>query len=314
MGSSRGDAKTADHHSYVVIGCPRATHIGAAVLRAALKAIKHPAAVRQSDHDGASEFARVLFGLRSSEFAGAAIWGPLRTEAFDACDEADTSARRSVSASVLVACGTRQLAAYNADVLGIVDQVQQLGITPRTAVVFGAGTEALAACAACEALGVKVIVATSRSWKSTEDLMDSDAADRMRRLGVLTSLWPAATGQPARSHLSEVMSLQFSDVATTADLVIQATPATLIGSDPREILRAMPWDRLRQGVVAVDLACRADPSLFVMAARRQGVRTVTGLDMLAGQAARVVEVWTGLRPPLAPVQIAAERATAELDR
>ena len=79
-------------------------------------------------------------------------------------------------------------------------------------------------------------------------------------------------------------------------------------------MEPVPWTRLRQKTVICDLVYRNGPTALTKAAQSNNLRTIQGLDVLLEQAARTIEVWTGLRPPLGPLQIAAERASVELGR
>lgn len=304
-----------DRLRYALVGCMQRTYVWSAMLKAALVALKLPHGVRVVEDDDDAEFRRVIEKLRSGEYAGVHLFGARRYDALEVSDDVDVSARRAKSVSTLVRTSDGRLAGANVEVLGIIEHFKRMELRPRTAVLVGAGTQGMAAAAACEALGVQVIVATSRSWTTTETLYQSAGADRMRELRVLTALWPAAVGEAGSSRFSDVMRLQFADLAAGADLIVQATPATLEDSEEsNEVLRAVPWPRVKRDAVVCDLVCRIDPSLFLKTAQQMGLTTVAGFAMIAEQGVRTVEMWTGLRAPLTLLQAAAERATAELNR
>ena len=98
MAQTAAGASSVDRTSFVVVGCPRATHVGCAVLGAAFKAVKRAAALLPADDAQAGEYTRILFGLRRGEFAGVHITGELRYEAARTADELDVSAVDPVAA------------------------------------------------------------------------------------------------------------------------------------------------------------------------------------------------------------------------
>lgn len=96
-----------------------------------------------------------------------------------------------------------------------------------------------------------------------------------------------------------------------ADVVVNATPLgmgateTVGGPTPVEPAWVPP------GAVAVDIVYHPRRTPWMEALAGRGVRVVDGLGMLVGQARLAVELWTGHRPPSAPMLAAAEEA---LDR
>jgi shikimate dehydrogenase len=253
--------------------------------------------------------------VRRGEVHGVRVCGHHGMDALEHSDQLDVSAQRARVADTLALDRSGSVVGYSTDALGMADLLQRKMVSLTTVVMFGAGTQAMAASAACEALGAKVVGTTSRSWKSTEELHEAPAAERLRSMGLLTMLWPDRNAKPSPSHFSEVMRLQFADLASSADLLVQATPAgATVGADGDRIAEAVPWSKLRPKTVVCDLTYRTGPTALLKAAQDNHLTTVHGLEVLLDQAARTLEVWTGLRPPLAPLQLAAERASVELGR
>jgi shikimate 5-dehydrogenase len=286
-----------------------------AVVRAAFKALQLPHVVNVATADNAEWFALLLARVRRGEVHGVRVCGHHGHDALEQSDEQDASAQRARVADTLVAVRGASVLAYCTDSLGMTDWMQQRGVQPNTVVMIGSGTQAMSVAAACESAGAKVIGTTSRSWRSTEELHEAPAAERLRNMGLLTMLWPSPGAAPSPSHFSEVMRLQLSDLACSADLLVQASPAgTNSGPEGDRIAQSIPWERMRPKAVICDLAYRQGPTPLLRAAREKNLVAIGGVEVLLDQAVRTIEIWTGLRPPLAPLQLAAERASVELGR
>jgi shikimate 5-dehydrogenase len=302
-----------ERRSYFLIGCSLRVRVWGPVLREAFRALGLPHYLQEVDASSGIDVRRVLSAVRGGSVAGALLGSEGAVCALDLCEEADVSARRAGAADTIATGRGGRLTAFNCEVLGMTDQLRARGASPKTAVVLGAGQRAAVALAACEALGVAVVAVTSRSWVSTEALHESERAETLRSLRALTALWPSAPAAAPSTHFSEVMRLQFADLAASADLVVQATPATMLdGSLSRDLLAAVPWDRLKPDALVCDLVFRKGPGPFLDEARARGLATLSGIEMVSRQASRAVEIWTGLRPRLDALQTAAERAAVEL--
>jgi shikimate 5-dehydrogenase len=87
-------------------------------------------------------------------------------------------------------------------------------------------------------------------------------------------------------------------------VLVNATP---VGTHPDSDCSAFP-ESCYDGEVAYDLVYSPPRTRFLRDASAQGCRTIGGLDMLVAQAARQIEIWTGLRPDPEPMRQSAEWA------
>jgi len=81
--------------------------------------------------------------------------------------------------------------------------------------------------------------------------------------------------------------------ARRADLVVNATPIGMAGTELAGALPPVDPATLHAGQVVVDLVYAPRPTPWLVAAAARGAATHDGLGMLVHQAARQVELWTG---------------------
>jgi len=98
----------------------------------------------------------------------------------------------------------------------------------------------------------------------------------------------------AASLAGERGSVGSADDAADADLVVDATPAGMVGGGGPLV----PAEVLRPGQVVVDLVYEPAETEWMHAAAARGAVVVGGLGMLVHQAAEALRLWTGVEPPL----------------
>jgi shikimate dehydrogenase len=84
----------------------------------------------------------------------------------------------------------------------------------------------------------------------------------------------------------------------SADLVINATPVGMTGTDEGDSGWLVPPSWLHRGQVVVDLVYAPRPTAWLTAAAEVGATAVDGLGMLVHQAAAQLELWTGVPAPV----------------
>jgi shikimate dehydrogenase len=82
------------------------------------------------------------------------------------------------------------------------------------------------------------------------------------------------------------------------DLYVNATPLGMKGFGKNDLLSKTA----RKGALAFDLVYRPEKTSFLASARRRGLKTVGGLDMLIWQALGTWELWFGPIPGKARVK------------
>jgi shikimate dehydrogenase len=297
-----------------LFGHPIGHSVSPPMHKAALKALGLPHTYEAVDVRDLEHLQSMVDAIRQGIFAGANVTVPHKRAVLDLVDRVDPSARDVGAANTLVRSRGRVIA-YNTDAAGLSDELRALDAVGRTAAVIGAGGGARAAVAACKALGANVVAVTSRSWQGSEALVGLGSADEFRAMGALPCGWPIARDGGDSSHLSDVLRLQWADVAATSDLIIQATSSGMKGADRGDTVASIvPWDRLRSNALVYDLVYNPRETPFLRMARTRGLRHAGGLGMLARQGAHSLSLWLHVMPDVELMRHAAERSLAPRSR
>lgn len=211
-----------------------------------------------------------LVAMRTLRIGGLSVTMPHKAEVALAVDRLSADAR-ALQAVNCVAWDKGELVGHNTDGGGFVDSLA--GVTElagRSCFVAGAGGAARAVIHALGQAGVSSVIVHNRTTAKAE---------------AATELAP------------DVARVGRAGEAKEADIVINATSLGMAGTPAAA---AMPIDAklLRDGHVVVDLVYHPLRTPLLSAATEAGAQVVTGVGMLAHQAARQFELWTGVGAPL----------------
>jgi shikimate dehydrogenase len=302
---------------FALLGHPVAHSVSPAMCMAAFQALRLTHFYTAMDVPSVPNLRSVVDDLRSGLIAGANVTVPYKRSVLDLCDGLDQSAEEVGAANVLVVDRKRRVIAHNTDAEALTLTLGELlGSRPRMrAAVIGAGGAGMAAIAACKRLGFSIVCVTSRSWTSMEAMFDAPSAEKARDLGALTALWPGAASAAPSTKTSQLLRLQWRELVSQADCVIQATSAGMIGADPGEsVCLIVPWDRLPRHALAYDVVYNPPVTPFLRVASAQGLEAYGGLGMLVRQAELAIRLWTGQTPPRDRMHEAAVSALEKLSR
>jgi shikimate dehydrogenase len=217
-------------------------------------------------------------------WAGLSLTMPLKRAVLPLLDRTEPLAVAVGGANTVVFAGGRRHG-YNTDVPGMVAALAEAGVTsPARATILGAGATACAALGALRETGLATVVVQVRDRARAGGLLAA-----AHRLGLAVELRPF--GAPARD----------------GDLLISTVPA---GAADFYAERAVD-PRARPSAV-LDVVYHPWPTPLAVAAARSGVTVVNGFDLLLHQAARQVELMTGLEP--APLEAMRAAGRSELAR
>lgn len=295
---------------FALLGHPTGHSASPAMHTAALRLMGLPHIYEAIDCPMKSAFDRALSLLRRGYFAGLNVTAPYKASALEQADDASPEARRIGAANTIV-LNDGKIVAYNTDAPAMVEQLQEAGVRPGVALIMGSGGAARAALWACQQLGFRVIGVTSRSWADTESLYESPRAQAFRDERALTLPWPGSQPQEERSKGSMALMLQWGEMAAMADLIVQATSASLSpGNQGDAVASTIPWASVPDRALAYELAYGPTLTPFEAAAQRRGIRRLDGLELLARQGARSLSLWLGQAAPFEVMLRAAQRKVA----
>jgi shikimate dehydrogenase len=217
------------------------------------------------------------------QWAGLSLTMPLKRAVLPLLDRTEPLAVEVGGANTVVfERGERH--GYNTDVPGMVAALADAGVTaPPGATILGAGATACAALAALRETGLTSAVVLVR--------------DQARAAGLLA----------AASRLGMAVDLQpFDSGVRDGDLLVSTVPA---GAADFYAERA---GGSRPGPFAVlDVVYAPWPTPLAQAAAKSGAVVVSGFDLLLFQAARQVELMTGIKPaPLDHMRLAGQTELA----
>ena len=220
-----------------------------------------------------------LIASCDGSWAGLSLTMPLKRTVLSLLDRTEPLAADVGGANTVVfAAGQRH--GYNTDVPGMVAALAEAGVSsPVGATILGAGATACAALAALRAVGLVTAVVQVRDPARAGGLLA--AADR---LGLTVELRP------------------FGSEVREGDLLVSTVPP-----GAADFYAERSWVPRARPSAVLDVVYDPWPTPLARAASRWGAIAISGFDLLLHQAARQVELMTGLAPaPLAPMRAAGQ--------
>ena len=104
-------------------------------------------------------------------------------------------------------------------------------------------------------------------------------------------------------------SIAFAEKLQAADLLVNTTP---LGMTPNvEECPPVDWSKVKADAFVYDIIYTPAETRFLREAREHGHKTVNGEEMLAGQGAAALKMWTGIEPDLSCMQEALHQALTD---
>jgi shikimate 5-dehydrogenase len=220
-----------------------------------------------------------LIASCDGSWAGLSLTMPLKRTVLPLLDRTEPLAADVGGANTVVFAGG-QRHGYNTDVPGMVAALAEAGVSsPAGATILGAGATACAALAALRAVGLGTAVVQVRDQARAGGLLAAAG-----RLGLKVELRPL--GSAVRD----------------GDLLVSTVP---VGA--ADFFAERSWVHPPRPSAVLDVVYHPWPTPLARAASRWGAIEVSGFDLLLHQAARQVELMTGLAPaPLAAMRAAGQ--------
>ncbi len=197
--------------------------------------------------------------IRSEVMTGANITMPHKRVAARLSDVLTETAERAGAVNTWYHRDGR-LCGHTTDVHGVREVIARRSLPTSSILILGSGGAAASALVACD--GMEVNVSARSDEKATRLVEGSGVEARVMKWGVPV---PGA-------------------------LVVNATPIGMYGE-------LLPHDVVVGASGLFDMTYGTVPSPALLEARRNGVPTADGIDLLAAQAEESFHIWTGRRPP-----------------
>jgi shikimate dehydrogenase len=225
-----------------------------------------------------------LIASCDGRWAGLSLTMPLKRAVLPLLDRTEPLAAEVGGANTVVFAGG-QRHGYNTDVPGMVAALAEAGVTsPASATILGAGATACAALAALRETGLAAAVVQVRDQARAGGLLAA-----ARRLGMAVELRP------------------FGWEVRDGDLLVSTVPAGAADFYPER-----SWVGSARPAAVLDVVYHPWPTPLAHAAAKSGAVVVSGFDLLLHQAARQVELMTGIQP--GPVGAMRTAGQSELTR
>ncbi len=220
--------------------------------------------------------------VEALDVKGLSVTAPFKESILDHIGDVDPVGRRTGAVNTLRADGGGWRG-LNTDVAGFLAPLEAHGgVGGRRCCVLGAGGAARSAAVGLAGAGGAVAV----------------CARRPERAAAIAALAGGA-------------AVPFPPAAGSWDLLVNTTP---VGTAPRVDDTPVPAAALAGGGAVYDLVYNPERTRLLRDAEAAGCRTLGGLDMLAAQAVRQFEWWTGTRPSADLFLRAAREALAARER
>jgi shikimate dehydrogenase len=280
MAASR-DVQTSDPRPADGFGTPHIFAVFGNPVVHSLSPVMHNAAFAATGYNGVYAAIRVkdirlaVSGMRALGLRGASITIPHKESVLACLDYIDPAAHRIKAVNTIVN-DAGSLKGFNTDCDGVIQALaEKIPIKGRQVAVIGAGGAARAVAFTVVGQGAQATI-----FNRTREKGEALAAD----LGVDFKPLAEFTGE-------------------ACDILVNTTP---VGMSPQREDTPIPADRLRPGLVVMDIVYNPMKTRLLREAEAAGCATIDGVSMFVRQGVRQFELWTGLPAPVEIMRMAVE--------
>ncbi|MEI7824911.1 MAG: shikimate dehydrogenase [Chlorobiaceae bacterium] len=227
-----------------------------------------------------------LRGAKALGIAGFNVTIPYKKNVVPFLDELSVEAA-SIQAVNTIVNDRGKLTGHNTDIAGFASPLlpYRESIKGKTVSIFGAGGAALAAIEAFNRFfAPKEILLFVRDPEKAQSLLEYSGHDKRAPLTIVRS------DDPTKIRECRV--------------IVNATPIGTRGGNSDAQMSIIPLDRelLHSGQIVYDMVYNPLETPLLQAAARAGAATVSGIEMLIGQAEHSFALWTGMQMPVPAVR------------
>jgi shikimate dehydrogenase len=222
-----------------------------------------------------------LKGLRAlGNFRGASVTIPHKVAALSYLDEVEATARHIGAINTIVS-GGGALIGHNTDAMGALRALREGGVTlkGKKVTILGTGGSARA---------IAFALAAEGSIQHL-DLLGIEEPERESLARDLHSKTALRVDRGVLDHTT------LKRIVPISDVLIHCTP---VGMSPKTDATCVPAALLRTSLTVMDIVYNPRETKLLGEAKRQGCRTISGLEMFLYQAVAQFELWTGKPAPV----------------
>ena len=282
-------------YKFGLIGYPLSHSMSKIIQEAAFKSIGIEGTYEIMDTEQEDLVSRIKY-LRSNGFQGFNVTIPLKVPVTLFLSGVDNIANVTGSANTIKIMEDSSLYGYNTDVYGFVEAIPEefrKVLNGEKAAILGNGGAARAIAVGLSILKVKKIDIYARNIINA-----SEMAEALRRN--FPNVEMTCKQIESLTNLSEYK------------ILVNTTPIGMrgkaMGISPVEenVIKTMSKDS-----VIYDIVYNPLKTELIKTAKKYGIKTIQGLDMLIYQGAKAFEIWTGKKPDTLQMKIAALEEMAE---
>jgi shikimate dehydrogenase len=227
-----------------------------------------------------------LCGAKALGIAGFNVTIPYKKAVVPFLDDLSQEAA-AIKAVNTIVNDNGKLIGHNTDISGFASPLlpYKKCITGKSVGILGAGGAALAAIEAFKRFFIpKEILLFVREPKKARDILAEIRFDEASPVKIV--------------RLDELEEIRECSV------IVNATPIGTRGRDKDGIASIVPLDKelIHHDQIVYDMVYNPLDTPLLQAARRTGAKTISGIEMLIGQAERSFTLWTGMQMPVAAVK------------
>lgn len=229
--------------------------------------------------------------LKSNDYNGFNVTIPLKVPIALFLDAIDETAKIAGCANTIKISENKTLTGYNTDIYGFFAALpKNCNLTGKRAGIIGTGGASRAATIGLIQAGISEIDYFSRNIINAADMINS-----MRQ-----------TFPEIKFNSYQVQMIR--DLSELS-ILVNCTPIGMRGNSMDLSPVAMSdIEKMNKNAIVYDVIYNPTKTLLLQYAEECGLKTVNGLDMLIHQGAKALEIWTGKKPDVQTMKIAALEA------
>lgn len=273
-----------------IIGYPLSHSISAAIQKAGFESLSLDGSYDVLETPPEDLISRIKF-LKSNDYAGFNVTIPLKVPMSLFLDDIDDYANIAGCVNTVKIMPDKTFIGYNTDIYGFKMAIpNDINLTGKLASILGTGGAARAAVVGLAERGIKEI-----------DLYTRNIINSRQTLDYMRAKFPEI--------IFNVYQIQNIRSLKDTAIVVNATPIGMKGFMANEMpLECKDLDNLNSETIVYDIVYNPIRTVLLNEAQKRGLRIISGLDMLIYQAQRAIEIWTGLKPDVNLMKIAALEA------